>query len=160
MSRRQGGPADSGAEHAVGGAEAEFGRSPWASVGGVDDQGGAEFVAGVGVVRPAIAVALRRMRVEIEQAPVVDDQSEPSGGFGQRGTDGVDGGLDEGVKRDLIVSEEAGHGACSGHGSGRAREGGEPRDQRVDGVCVFAHEFPEPNLVTAVQEAEMIAMPT
>ena len=42
MSRRQGGPADAGAEHAVGGAEAEFGRPQRSAVGGVDDQGGAE----------------------------------------------------------------------------------------------------------------------
>ena len=98
--------------------------------------------------------------MEIEHTPVVDDQSEPSRGFGQRGTNGVEGGLDEGVKGNLIVVDEAGHGACGGHGSGGAREGGEARDQRVDGVRVFAHELPEPNLVTAVQEAEMIAMPT
>ena len=109
---------------------------------------------------PAITVALRRMCVEIEHTPVVDDQGEPSRGFGQRGTNGVEGGLDEGVEGDLIVVDEAGHGACGGHGSGGARQGGEARDQRVDGVRVFAHELPEPNLVTAVQEAEMIAMPT
>ena len=58
--RRQGGPAEPGGEHARGGAEAELHRPQRAAVVGVDDQGGAQLVAQVGVVGPDIAVALRR----------------------------------------------------------------------------------------------------
>ena len=56
--RREGGPAESGRKHALGGAEAELHRPQRPAVGGINGQGGAQLVAQVGVVGADVAVAL------------------------------------------------------------------------------------------------------
>ena len=157
--RREGAPPTRVESMPVGGAEAELHRPQRAAGGGIDGQGGAQLVARVGVVGPDVAVALRAVLVEVEHAPVVDDQDEPAGGLGQGGADGVLGGLDEGMEGDVLVVEEAAHGPRGGEGPGGPRQGGQPRHDGVDRVRMLAHELPVSILVTAVQVAEMIAMP-
>ena len=153
--RREGGPAESGGEHALGGAEAELHRPQRAAVGGIDGQRGAQLVAQVGVVGADVAIALGGVPIEVEHAPVVHDQDEPAGPPGQLRADGVLGGLDQGMEGDLRMVEEAGHGPRRGERLRRARQGGQPRHGGVDGVRVLTHELPEPILVAAIHAAEM-----
>src|SRR5208283_736758 len=87
--------------------------------------------------------------------PVVHDQDEPAGPPGQFRADGVLGGLDQGVERDVIIVEEAGHGPRRSERLGGSRQGGEPRHGDVDGVRVLTHELPEPILVAAMHAAKM-----
>src|SRR5262249_62015522 len=101
-----------------------------------------------------------RGRGEVEEARGVDEQYEGARAPGRGGADGVLGGLDEGAGGDVVVVEEAAHGPRRGEGAGRARQGGQARHDGVDGVRMLAHELPEPIPVTAVQVAEMKAMPT
>ena len=59
------------------------------AVGGIDDQGGAQFVPAIRVVGPVQAVPLGGVRVEGELAPIVDHQGDGTGAGGEGRADGA-----------------------------------------------------------------------
>src|SRR5262249_1176420 len=152
--------ADAGGKHAGGGAEAELHRSQRAAVIGSDGQRGAEFVARVGVVGTDVAIAFGGVPVEVEHAPVVHDQDETASPPRQFRADGVLGGLAGGMEPDVGVVRGAGHGARRRERLGSARQGGQSCYSGADRVRMLAHKLPKPNLVAAIQAAEMESIPT
>jgi hypothetical protein len=88
----------------------------------------------------------------------VNDEGEWCGTLGELFSDGVLGGFDEGVERDVVIVEESRHPPDGGVGLCGSWESRNPGDRRVDGVGVPFHDLVEAVLEPLVQITKKVAM--